>query len=199
MFEVGCTRMAHGSLLKMRAKQVDPHANFVRLEPGTTKNKKGLEVTMYRRVLLECIKGKSPEDCLFTPQNGKPVRDFRGSWQKACVEAGLPGLHFHDLRRTAARNMRRGHISEKVAMGGVEDNFCFSPLRHRGQSGHRPRHEMLEKSQDQQRQDLEQALRLIRKVPRQRLAPVSAGRTVRRKNSKRTNKDIDFSYIYDIA
>src|SRR5271166_2145124 len=41
---------------------------------------------------------------------------------------------------------------------GVEDNFCVSPLRHRGQSGHRPRMDMLEKSQDQQRKDLEQAL-----------------------------------------
>ena len=47
----------------MRVKQVDPHANVIRLEPGTTKNKKGLEVTMPRRVrelLLECIKGKAP-------------------------------------------------------------------------------------------------------------------------------------------
>ena len=135
MFEVGCTYgWRHGSLLKMRVKQVDPHANVIRLEPGTTKNKKGLEVTMPRRVrelLLECIKGKAPEECLFTRANGTPVRDFRRSWRKACAEAGIPDLHFHDLRRTAARNMRRGHISERVAMeiGGWKTTLYFIGTR----------------------------------------------------------------------
>lgn len=51
VFEVGCTYgWRYGSLLKMRVKQVDANANVIRLEPGTTKNKKGLEVTMPRRV-----------------------------------------------------------------------------------------------------------------------------------------------------
>ena len=53
-----------------------------------------------RELLLECIKGKAPEECLFTRANGTPVRDFRRSWRKACAEAGVPGLHFHDLRST---------------------------------------------------------------------------------------------------
>jgi integrase len=164
MFEVGCTYgWRHGSLLKMRVKQVDPHANVVRLEPGTTKNKKGLEVTMPRRVrelLLECIKGKSPEDCLFTRQNGKLIRDFRRSWEKACVEAGLPGLHFHDLRRTAARNIRRGHVSEKVAMevGGWKTTSVFHRYAIVDNQDIAHAMDMLEKSQDQQRQELEQAL-----------------------------------------
>ena len=44
-----------------------------------------------------------------------------------CNEAGLSDLHFHDLRRTAARNMRRGHVSEKVAMevGGWKTTSVF--------------------------------------------------------------------------
>jgi integrase len=42
VFEVGCTYgWRHGSLLKMRVKQTDANANVIRLEPGTTKNKKG--------------------------------------------------------------------------------------------------------------------------------------------------------------
>jgi integrase len=131
IFEIGCTYgWRHAPLLKMRVKQVDSNANVIRLEPGTTKNKKGLEVTMPRRVgelLLQCIQGKKPEACLFTRANGKPVKDFRGSWERACNEAGVPGLHFHDLRRTAARNMRRGHVSEKVAMevGGWKTTSVF--------------------------------------------------------------------------
>jgi integrase len=164
MFEVGCTYgWRHGSLLKMRRQQVDPHANVIRLEPGTTKNKKGLEVTMprlVRELLLECIKGKNPEDHLFTRENGKPVKDFRRSWEKACNEAGLPGLHFHDLRRTAARNMRRGHVSERVAMevGGWKTTAVFHRYAIVDNQDVAEAMGMLEKSQDQQRERLEQLL-----------------------------------------
>jgi hypothetical protein len=161
MFEVGCTYgWRHGSLLKMRVKQVDSNANIIRLEPGTTKNKKGLEVTMPRRVrelLIQCIQGKRGEDYLFTRENGMPVKDFRGSWAKACEEAGLPGLHFHDLRRTAARNMRRGHVAEKVAMeiGGWKTTSVFHRYAIVDNQDIANAMEMLERSQDEQRQRLE--------------------------------------------
>jgi hypothetical protein len=154
----------------MRVKQVDPHANVIRLEPGTTKNKKGLEVTMPRRVrelLLECIKGKAPEECLFTRANGTPVRDFRRSWRKACAEAGVPELHFHDLRRTAARNMRRGHISERVAMeiGGWKTTSVFHRYAIVDNQDIARAMDMLETSQDQQRQELERTLAAKRGQP----------------------------------
>jgi hypothetical protein len=156
--EIG--EIVNRELLKMRVKQVDVNANVIRLEPGTTKNRKGLEVTMPRRVrelLIPCIHGKRAEDYLFTRENGKRVKDFRGSWEKVCNEVGLPGLHFHDLRRTAARNMRRGHVAEKIAMevGGWETTSVFHRYAIVDNQDIANAMNMLERSQDDERLRLE--------------------------------------------
>lgn len=80
-----------GELLSMT--QVDLLSRTIRLEPGTTKNRDGREVTMTKRVcelLKLCVFGKAAEDSVFTRSNGQPVRDFRGTWAKACENAGVP-------------------------------------------------------------------------------------------------------------
>ena len=117
-------------LLHMRVSQVDLLARTIRLEPGTTKNRDGREVTMTKRVLellKLCVFGKTAEAFVFTRSSGQPVRDFRGTWAKACEEAGVPGLLFHDLRRTAARNLRRAGVAEGVIMkiGGWRTRSVF--------------------------------------------------------------------------
>ena len=146
-----------GELLRMRVKEVDLLARTLRLEPGTTKNADGREVTMTNTICLllsQCVAGKQPEDFVFTRENGIPVRDFRQTWWNACLQAGIgqmicascllpvsgkkcaacgshdlkyQGLIFHDLRRTAARNLRRAGVAEGVIqkIGGWRTRSVF--------------------------------------------------------------------------
>lgn len=49
-------------------------------------------------------------------RTGKRIAEFRKPWAAACKAAKVPGRLFHDLRRTAARNMVRAGVSQSVAM-----------------------------------------------------------------------------------
>jgi integrase len=131
MFETGYTYgWRHEELLALLVRQVSLSAGTIRLEPGTTKNDQGREVSMtlpVRALLTQCVNGKGPNDHVFTREDGKPVRDFRGAWAKACDAAKVPGPLFHDLRRTAARNLRRAGVAEGVIMkiGGWKTRSVF--------------------------------------------------------------------------
>lgn len=53
---------------------------------------------------------------VFHRGRGKPIKDFREAWAQARGMAGLPGLLFHDLRRSFVRNALRAGIRERTVM-----------------------------------------------------------------------------------
>jgi integrase len=75
----------------------------------------------------EAVHDKSPDDFLLTRKGNRRVRDFRRTWEKLCASAGLQGLLVHDLRRSAARNLRRAGVAESVVMeiGGWKTRSVF--------------------------------------------------------------------------
>jgi integrase len=120
MFECAFTYgWRKSELLNLRVRQADLVNRTITLDVGSTKNKKGRTVHMTALVyelLRACVMGKQPEDHVFSRTNGSPVLNFRRTWEAVTADAGLPGLLFHDLRRTAVRGLVRSGISEHVAM-----------------------------------------------------------------------------------
>ena len=106
-------------LLELRVRQVDLLNRSIRLNAGETKSGDGRVVKMTQDVyvlLQACVSGKGADDFVFTRADGEPVLDFRERWDSLTSSAGCPGLLFHDLRRSAVRNMVRRGVPETVAM-----------------------------------------------------------------------------------
>jgi integrase len=120
LFELGYNYgWRKGELLGLRVNQVDLVERTIVLHAGETKTDAPRLVEMTRTVyelLRVLLAGKAPEDKVFTRRRGKPVEGFRRAWHCATKNAGVPGLLFHDLRRSAIRNMVRAGVTEKVAM-----------------------------------------------------------------------------------
>ncbi len=112
-----------GELLAIRRDWIALEEGLIYIHGRVTKNKKPKLVPIYGdmgpwlEMTLERGRIASPTcKYLFIWEDGRPIRDFRTAWENACTAAGLPGLLFHDLRRTAVRNMIRAHVPEKTAM-----------------------------------------------------------------------------------
>ena len=132
-------------ILGLQWSQVDLMEGKITLRPEDTKSKEGrviylqgelLEVINFQRVLRDQKFPKCP--WVFPGPTGERIREFRGSWATACINAGLckpledengnpvkdrkgkiilvPTKIFHDFRRSAVRNLVRSGVPERVAM-----------------------------------------------------------------------------------
>jgi integrase len=130
-----------GEILSLRWPDVDRPGRVIRLRPEESKNGRGRMVTIdgdlaalierrWHARLLSDADGMPRVTDLVFHNAGDPFVDFRKAWATACIKAGVfhvekdaqgkehavPDRLFHDLRRTAIRNMVRAGVPERVAM-----------------------------------------------------------------------------------
>jgi integrase len=117
------TGLRRGEITAIQWPQVDFEAGLITLDKGETKNDEPRSVPILdgdMRDLLMAAKKERDEKWPHSPwvfnRGGERIIDFRWAWDEACKRAGVPDLNFHDLRRTAVRNMRRAGIPQVIRM-----------------------------------------------------------------------------------
>jgi integrase len=104
---------------------VDDHKVYLRA--AHSKNRKPVTVPLNGEIaeiidrrraarVLESANGISLSCFVFHRGDGAKIGDLRKSWATACNKAEVTGKLFHDLRRTAARNLVAAGTPESVAM-----------------------------------------------------------------------------------
>ncbi|MCZ6700235.1 MAG: site-specific integrase, partial [bacterium] len=117
-----CVGARRAEILSLRWPQVDLNRRLIRLNPGETKNRDGRTLYMGQELYDELGALRAARDwqrphcnIVFT-RNGEPIKRFDKAWHSTCKRVGLEGLLFHDLRRSAIRNMIRAGVPQATAM-----------------------------------------------------------------------------------
>lgn len=120
------TGWRRGELLGLRWEWVDRVAREVRIPDSKNGEPRSLPLDDELWAVLEeqwsARRYETPAGTALSAyvfhRRGRPINrhTFADQWRAACLAAKLPGKLFHDLRRTAARNLVRGGVPETVAM-----------------------------------------------------------------------------------
>jgi len=106
-------------ILGLTWDRVDLKNGIVRIETGETKNDEARTVYLddeLKDIFKKLFSERRLDITYVFLRDGEPIKGFRKAWLKACKDVGLKGKIFHDLRRTAIRNMVRAGVPERVAM-----------------------------------------------------------------------------------
>jgi integrase len=143
-YHSGCRK---GELTGLQWSHVNFQDGFIELEPARTKNGHGRYLPFYGDLRDALKRQKAIRDAQFPDcpwvffwhaecthervrvAPGEQIRKFGGSWKSAVKRAGHEGLLFHDLRRSAVRNMvQKAKISEARALR-ISGHKTFDMLR----------------------------------------------------------------------
>ena len=113
-----------GELLKLEWRHIDLKSGKVQLEAGMVKSKHARSFYLppdalhalqrWKRATKEIeLQGQCTVSTVFH-LNGKPIRDFRGAWDRAFEVTGVSRKLFHDLRRSSVRNYVRSGVPKSV-------------------------------------------------------------------------------------
>jgi integrase len=107
-------------VLTRKWTDVDLVGGWLRLEPGESKTREGRQFPLIPslRAIFEA-QPRAPLCPWVFHRDGKPLRDYRNVWARACRVAGVEGRQPHDLRRTAIRNLERAGVPRSAGMALV--------------------------------------------------------------------------------
>ena len=106
-------------ILGLTWDRVDLKNGVVRIETGETKNDEARTVYLddeLKKTFRQLFANRRLDTPYVFLRTGNPIKGFRKAWLKASEASKLKGKLFHDLRRTAVRNMIRAGVPERVAM-----------------------------------------------------------------------------------
>ncbi|MGE0393240.1 MAG: tyrosine-type recombinase/integrase [Vicinamibacterales bacterium] len=106
-------------ILGLSWDDVDTHGGVIRLTARRSKTKVGRVLpisTPLQQVLDRRMLQRRADSALVFGRDGIPIRTWRTALRDACRKAGVPHRLLHDCRRTAARNLIRAGVPERVAM-----------------------------------------------------------------------------------
>jgi integrase len=106
-------------ILELTWDDVDLTGGIIRLTPLRSKTKIGRVLPIsppLQHVLERRRRLRLPRDPRVFRRDGVPVRTWRTALRDACRKAKVPHRILHDCRRTAARNLIRAGVPERIAM-----------------------------------------------------------------------------------
>jgi integrase len=111
------TAMRRGEILNLQWNQVDFKNKIIVLDASSTKTQERREIPLDDGLLDLFRRIPNPEGHkrVFT-YRGRPVKELKTAFKRACDKAGIRDFRFHDLRHCGITNLRKAGVPDNVIM-----------------------------------------------------------------------------------